>query len=112
MPYIDCKISKKLSDAEKDELKSKLGKAIGILHKPEFYLMVGIQDEYTLYMGGKKPATAAYVGVSLFGRATPKDYNAMTAEICNILKSFGIDGSAVYITYREVDNWGYNGSNF
>ncbi|MCD8205091.1 MAG: hypothetical protein LUD29_00545 [Clostridia bacterium] len=112
MPYIDCKVSKKLSDGEKDEIKSQLGKAVSIIGKPEFYLMVGIEDDYTLYMGGKHPDAAAFVSVSLYGSSTPSNYKKMTAEICGIMKKYGIEGSNVYVTYSEVENWGWNGSNF
>ncbi|MCD8200876.1 MAG: hypothetical protein LUD47_02255, partial [Clostridia bacterium] len=109
MPYIDCKVSKKLDGAQMDEIKSKLGKAVGIIGKPEFYLMVGIEDGYTLYMGGNKPDAAAFVSVSLFGKSSSSNYEKMTAEICNIFKAYGIDGKNVYVTYSEVPNWGWNG---
>ena len=51
--------------------------------------------------------------VSLFGSAAPADYEAMTGEICRILaEQLGIPGKNVYVTYRPVSDWGWNGSNF
>ena len=54
MPFIDSKLTVKVDDDKKEALKAKLGQAIGILGKTESYLMVGFEDDYTLYMGGKK----------------------------------------------------------
>lgn len=113
MPFIDCKITKKLDDNQKEKLKSAFGGAITILHKPESYLMVGIADGYTLYFAGKKLDGGAYVGISLFGSASPSDYEKMTAEVCKILKSeVGIAPDKVYVTYHPVEDWGWNGGNF
>ena len=46
MPFIDSKITVPVSDEKKEKIKSEIGKAISILHKPESYLMVGINDNY------------------------------------------------------------------
>ena len=54
MPFIDCKITKKLTDEQKEKIKSGLGAAISNMHKPESYLMVGICDGYDLFFAGKK----------------------------------------------------------
>lgn len=112
MPYIDCKISKKLTDGEKETLKTELGRAIGLLGKPESYLMVGIDDDYSLYFAGKK-TEGAYVAVSLFGKASKSAYEKFTSDVCAMLeKQYGLNGSDIYVTYREVSDWGWNGSNF
>ena len=69
MPFIDSKITVKITDAQKEELKSDLGKLIATLNKPESFLMVGIEDGYDLWLGGKKLDKGAYVAVSLYGSA-------------------------------------------
>lgn len=113
MPFIDCKLSKKLDPAKKEEIKSELGKAVKILGKPESYLMVGISDGYDLYFAGKHLENGAYVGISLFGKATSAKYEDMTAAVCDILKRvLKIEGKDVYVTYREVEYWGHDGYNF
>ncbi len=113
MPFIDLKITKKLTEEQKDGVKSELGKAVALLHKPESYLMVGINDGYDLYFAGKKLAEGAYVEVSLFGSASSSDYEKMTAKICGILSAkLGVPSDAVYITYHGVSDWGWNGGNF
>ena len=69
MPYIDSKITVQLSERKKEEIKSELGKLISTLGKTEDYLMVGIEDSYDLWFGGKRLDKGAYVAVSLIGEA-------------------------------------------
>ena len=113
MPFIDSKLTVKLTEEKRETIKKKLGAAVSILHKPESYLMVGFQEGYELYFAGKKLEKGAYVEVSLFGSLSPADCDRMTGEICKILlEEAGIPGGCVYITYHGVKDWGWNGSNF
>ncbi len=113
MPFIDSKISVKLTEEKKENIKTQLGKAVSILNKPESFLMVGIEDSYDLYMAGNKLDKGAYVQVSLFGNASPAAYEKMTAKICEIYENeLGIPGNNVYVTYHGVNDWGWNGRNF
>lgn len=113
MPFIDSKITLPVSPEKREAIKSELGTAISIVEKPESFLMIGFEDEYDLYMGGKKLDKGAFVAVSLFGDASSEAYNKMTAEICRIYEEqLGIPGNAVYVTYTGVHDWGWNGRNF
>ncbi|MBP3506237.1 MAG: hypothetical protein J6K43_07545 [Lachnospiraceae bacterium] len=113
MPFIDSKITLPVAPEQKENIKSRLGKAVSIINKPESFLMVGIEDNYDLYMGGNKLEKGAYVSVSLFGNATSSAYEKMTGEICKIYEEeLGIPGQAVYVTYHGVNDWGWNGRNF
>lgn len=113
MPFIDAKVTVSLGEEKKETIKSRLGEAVSLLHKGESYLMVGFQENYTLYLGGKRLDRGAYVEVSLFGSASSSDYSRMTGEICKILgEELGIPASAVYVTYHGLSDWGWNGSNF
>ena len=113
MPFINSKITVKATDGQKEAVKSALGRAVGIINKTETYLMVGIEDGYDLWMGGKKLDKGAYVSVSLFGNAPSSAYEKMTAEICDIYsRELDIPGSAVYVTYHPISDWGWNGGNF
>ena len=99
MPFIDSKISMELTGEQKDKIKSKLGKAISVMNKPESYLMVGIEDKYDLYFAGNKLDKGAYVSVSLFGDANPAACEKMTSEICRIYsEELGIPGNSIYVT--------------
>ena len=113
MPFIDSKISVKISDSQKEDIKRELGKLMATLHKSEAYLMVGIEDDYDLWFGGKKLEKGAYVSVSLLGSASSKDFNTMTGQICDVYsKLLGIPGDSIYVTYHPISDWGWNGSNF
>ncbi len=113
MPFIDSKITVPVTKEKKERIKSKLGQAVSLLHKTENYLMVGIESDYDLWLAGRKLERGAYVSVSLYGSASPSDYDQMTGKICQILEEeLGISGSSVYVTYHPVTDWGWNGSNF
>lgn len=113
MPFIDSKITVPVSAEKKEVIKNELGKAISILHKPERYLMVGINDNYDLWFSGKKLDKGAYVSVDVFGDVSAEDSNKMSGAICDVLENeLGIPGDKVYVEYRETYNWGWNGSNF
>ena len=113
MPMIDAKFTVSVDDIKKEELKSEFGRLIATLHKGEAYLMVGIQDGYDLWFGGKKLEKGAYVSVSLLGNAPSKDFATMTGQICEVYsKLLGIPGDAIYVTYHPISDWGWNGSNF
>ena len=113
MPMIDSKLTMKITDQRKEELKTEFGKLIATLNKPESYLMVGIEDGYDLWFGGKKLDKGAYVAVSLLGNAPQELYEKLTGQICDLLsRKFEIPGNAVYVTYHPVTDWGWNGKNF
>ncbi len=113
MPFINSKVTVKLSDQQKETLKTELGKLITTLNKSETYLMVGIEDSCDLWLGGRKLDKGAYVAVSLFGSAPKESYDRLTGQICDLLSDkLGIPGNAVYVTYHPVSDWGWNGGNF
>ena len=113
MPFIDSKVTVSVTEEQKEKIKSELGKAITTLHKTETYLMVGIEDDYDLWMAGNKIDKGAYVSVSLFGNASASDYDNMTAKICEIYEQeLGITSNAIYVTYHPIADWGWNGHNF
>lgn len=112
MPFIDTKSSVPISDEKKEIIKSKYGKAVSVIGKGESYLMVGFQDNYSLYFAGKNDKPLAFVEVKLFGKSSREQYVKLTAEICSILKEeLGIPGDGVYVKYEEVTHWGFNGTN-
>ena len=65
MPMIDSKITLKVPEEKRNLLKAELGKAVAVLGKPESYLMLGFEDNYDLYFGGKKLDKGAFVSVKL-----------------------------------------------
>ena len=92
MPFINSKVTVKMSPETKERVKSRLGEAIAIIPgKSESWLMVGFEDEYDLYFKGNRDKETAFVEVKIFGSAS---------------------ADRIYIKYEEVANWGWNGNNF
>lgn len=114
MPYIEAKMSIKLTDQQKNDLQKKLTGAVSAAFgKPKAYIMADIEDDKSLYMAERKLEKGAYIAISLLGSASKSACQALTAEICSILQSdYGINGSNIYVTYHPTDLWGWNGSMF
>lgn len=115
MPFVDAKITMPVSSAERDAIKSGLGRAVSVFGKGESYLMVGIDDEYSLWLGGRKLEKGAFVSVSLIGDTPDDACSKFTAKICDLLRQeLGIPGDCVYVTYHPMKGtrWGWNGDTF
>ncbi|MDS0524244.1 phenylpyruvate tautomerase MIF-related protein [Clostridium sp. SHJSY1] len=114
MPFIGSKVSVKISKEKEEVIKEKLGKAIELIPgKSEKFLMVGFEDEYSLYFAGEKLEKGAFVEVKIFGKASKDAYDKLTKSICNIYEEeLEIPQNKIYIKYEEVSDWGWNGRNF
>lgn len=114
MPFINSKVSVTLTEEKKESIKTKLGQAISLIPgKSESWLMVGFEDQCSLYFRGVKEEKVAFVEVKIFGTASKSALSALTKAICDIYKEeLGIDGDKVYVKYEEVSHWGWNGNNF
>lgn len=114
MPYIQTKVNVKIEKDQEERIKTKLGEAIAFIPgKSESWLMLGFEDECSLYFKGSDQKPIAFVEVKLFGKASGEAYNKLTATITDILQEeLGISSDCCYVKYEEVANWGWNGSNF
>lgn len=114
MPFINSKVSVAMSQEKKDAVKAKLGQAITLVPgKSENWLMVGFEDSYDLYFQGNQDGPTAFVEVKVYGGASPDVFSKLTGEICDIYQEeLGIPKNRIYVKYEEVENWGWNGSNF
>ena len=113
MPFIDVKTNIPVPAESREIIKKQLGDAITALPgKSEAWLMVGIEPEISLYFKGS-PAPAAMVDVSIFGGASSAAYTKLTGLISTILTDeLSIPANRIYVKYSEMENWGWNGSNF
>ncbi|MBE6050885.1 MAG: hypothetical protein E7214_09620 [Clostridium sp.] len=113
MPYIDSKVTVSLSDNKKELLKKELGKIVNdIPGKSENFLMLGFQDNYSLYFKGQKLDYGAFIEVKLFGGVSEDSLKKVTKEICDLYKEeLKIPPKSIYVKFEEVDTWGWNGSN-
>jgi phenylpyruvate tautomerase PptA (4-oxalocrotonate tautomerase family) len=114
MPYINTKTNIVITKDKENSIKEKLGKAIELIPgKSESWLMVGFEDQCSLYFKGKGDQAIAFVEVKLFGSASSGAFDKLTSAITNILKEeLNIAPNQIYVKYEEVSNWGWNGSNF
>ena len=113
MPFINTKYSQKITPEQETELKTALGSAVSILGKTESWLMLGFEQECSLYFRGEKSEKIAFVDVSLYGPASPASCDKMTAEICRIYTDvLGVPADKIYVNYAPTDCWGWNGGNF
>lgn len=114
MPFINSKISTKVTEAQKTELKTKLGEAISLIPgKSESWLMLGFEDAYSLYFRGDNSQPIAFVEVSVFGAENRQAFSNLTSKICEIYHQvLGISPDHIYVKYEAVANWGWNGGNF
>lgn len=114
MPYINSKLTTKLSEENREHLKAKMGEIISeIPGKSEEWLMVSFNEEETIYFRGVKMEKAAFVEVKIFGKAKREHKNRVADLLCNLFESeINIPKENVYITFREVEDWGWNGELF
>lgn len=113
MPFINSKISKKITKEQELELKTMLGQAIAIIPgKSEAWLMLGFEDEYSLYFRGDDSEACVFVDVSIYGGENKAAFDALTGKICDIYgQVLGIKADHVYVKYEVTSNWGWNGGN-
>lgn len=114
MPFIDSKVSVKISREQEIELKTRLGKAIETIPgKSESWLMTGFEDEYHLYFRGDDSVPCAFIEVKVFGGENKAAFDKMTGKICEIFEDvLSIPKDHIYVKYEAVSNWGWNGNNF
>lgn len=114
MPYIETKVTVKISEEKERILKEKLGKAIETIPgKTEEWLMCGFEDCCRLWFKGDNSRPAAYVEVKLLGKAQREYYEKLTAVICSILETeLSIPADRTYVKYEECQHWGWNNMNF
>lgn len=114
MPFINSKVNVKITKEQETEIKTLLGKAIETIPgKSEAWLMLGFEDEYSLYFRGDNSNPIAFVEVSVFGGENRTAFDALTGKICDIYNQvLGIAKDHIYVKYEAVSNWGWNGGNF
>ncbi len=113
MPFINTKYSQEITPEQEEEIKTALGKAAPIIGKTENWLMLGFEQNCSLYFRGEKSEKIAFVDVSIYGGASPDACDKMTAEICRVLgEVLGVSPDKIYVKYTATDNWGWNGGNF
>lgn len=114
MPFIEAKVNIEISKEKEIIIKTKLGQAIELLPgKTEKWLMISMEDNCNMYFKGSNELQIAFIEVKLYGSQNKEAYNKLTKAITDIFyEELNINPSNLYVKYEEIDNWGWNGSNF
>ena len=111
MPYIAINTSQKLSDAQRDKIKTELGRLITIIPtKTEAGLLLDFSDGRTLYKAGEK-VDGAFIELRLFRKADLEPKKKFTEEVFGLFsRELGTKTENMYLNILEFDNWGSAGT--
>ena len=111
MPYIAVNTAQKLSDAQKEKIKTELGRLISIIPtKTEAGLLVDFSDSRTMYKAGEN-VSGVFIEVRLFRKADFEPKKKLTEELFELfIRELGIKKENMYLNIMEFDNWGSAGT--
>ena len=111
MPYISINTSLKLSDSQKEKIKSEIGRLITIIPtKTEAGTFVDLSDGRTMYKAGEK-IDGAFIELRLFRKSEFEDKKKFTEELFTMLSGeLGLKNENMTLNILEFDNWGAGGS--
>lgn len=114
MPYINSRLTLKLSEEDKETLKTQMGKIVSeIPGKSEEWLMISFDDDKTIYFRGKEMEKAAFIEVKIAGTTEREYKNKVTNLLCSLYETkLNIPKHNIFITFSEVLDWGWNGELF
>jgi len=106
MPYICVNLTKKLSDQQKDAIKSGLGEKISLIPgKTEKALMVDFSEGHTMYFAGEK-RDLAFVDVRCYKTAEFENKKAFTEAVFELMEQeTGLTADDVDRAWGEYDTW-------
>jgi len=111
MPYIAVNTSQKLSDAQKEKIKTELGRLITIIPtKAEANLLIDFSDSRTMYKGGEN-ISGAFIEMRLFKKTDFEPKKKFTEETFEMLsQELGLKKEHMFLNILEFDNWGSAGT--
>lgn len=114
MPFIQSKTSFPMTKEEEKKVKEGLGRAIQLIPgKTEDWLMVGFEQNLSMYFRGNQEDKTAYVNVKVFGSTPKSACEKLTKEICRIYEAeLQVPADRIYVTFDDCEKWGWNGSMF
>lgn len=114
MPYINTTTNVKISEEQIRHLTKEMGQAITLIPgKSEDWLMLNFNGSSTMAFRADTVTPTAMLEVEIFGNAKAGDLQALTERLCEIIANvLSVPSDRIYVKYREVDSWGWNGSNF
>ena len=113
MPFIHVRTSGKISEKQKQELKTDFGRKIELLPgKTEQWLMIQFEGECGLFFQGSDQP-CALLDIAVYGSAGSGAYGNLTRALSgDIERVLGIPASRIYVKYAETQYWGWDKENF
>ncbi|RRK11459.1 hypothetical protein D1831_01845 [Lactiplantibacillus garii] len=111
MPFMMVKVNQKISKQQRTQLKAGLGRAISFVPgKSEDVLMVGIEDQYDLYLRGDDREVLAYVSVAIYGTPNHEGYVELNLAMTKLFyQVLHIQPENLFIDYEDIKVWGTSG---
>ena len=111
MPYVAVNTSQKLSDVQKDKIKTELGRLITILPtKTEAGTLVDFSGDRTFYKAGEK-VDGAFIEIRLFRKSDFEPKKKFTEDTFKMFsRELGLKEENMYLNIMEFDNWGSAGT--
>jgi len=111
MPYVAINTTQKLSAAQKEKIKTELGRLITIIpSKTEAVTYVDFSDSRTAYKGGAE-ISGAFIDVRLFHKSDFEPKKKFTEETFGLLsRELGLKNENMYLSITEYDNFGAGGT--
>ena len=114
MPYFSIETNQPIDQESNQQLLKKTSAFIAdLLGKPEAYVMISIQPETPLILGGSD-APAAFVRLKSIG--LPQDRcPELSEKICRLIEQeFGVPQDRVFVDFKDLagNMFGWNGKTF
>ena len=111
MPYIAINTTQKLSDAQKEKIKTELGRLITIIPtKTEAGTLVDFSDSRTFYKAGEN-VSGAFIDLRLYHKSDFEPKKKFTEEVFELLsRELSLKKENMYLSIMEFDNWGTAGT--
>ena len=111
MPYIAINTAQELSAAQKEKIKTELGRLITIIPtKTEAGLVVDFSGSRTIYKAGEN-VSGVFIDVRLFHKTDFEPKKKFTEETFEMLsRELGLKKENMYLNIMEFDNWGSAGT--
>lgn len=113
MPNMHFYTNMTVSPEAKVEIKKAFAESIALIPgKSEKWLMVIIEDEKSMYLGGSD-APCGLVSIELLGSAEGSVYEKVTEAVtAKLSRLLSLEPDRIYTKYSEYRHWGFNGEHF
>jgi phenylpyruvate tautomerase len=118
MPLVRIETNKALSPAQGEDLCRKASRlSAEAMGKAEKYVQVVLHagpGDHVVVLHGGASGPGAFIDVRGIGGLSPKVNAALSKRLCDLLATFGIEGTRVYLNFTDVaaSSWGHDGATF